>query len=101
MGTRDGQRQGDFRELNAQEARPIAGTEGAFCTPFFSPDGQWIGFLADGKLKKASLNGSAVVALADMPGISGASWEIEDAIILSPGPGTRGLQRVSSAGGAP
>ena len=101
LGTRDGQRQLYFRELNAQEARPIAGTEGAFCTPFFSPDGQWIGFLADGKLKKASVNGGAVVVLADMPGISGASWEIEEAIILSPGPGTRGLQRVPTAGGAP
>jgi len=101
LGMGDGQRQLYLRELDSQQARPIAGTEGAFCTPFFSPDGQWIGFLADGKLKKASLNGSAVVALADMPGISGASWEIEEAIILSPGPGTRGLQRVPAAGGAP
>ena len=47
-----------LRPMDTQEARPISGTEGA-SEPFFSPDGQWIGFFADGKLKKISVNGGA------------------------------------------
>ena len=43
---------------------PAAGTEGA-ANPFFSLDGRWIGFFADSKLKKVSLDGGAPVALAD------------------------------------
>ena len=45
-----------LRPMDSQEARPISGTDGA-SDPFFSPDGQWIGFFADGKLKKISVNG--------------------------------------------
>ena len=47
-----------LRPMDTQEARPISGTEGA-SEPFFSPDGQWIGFFANGKLKKISVNGGA------------------------------------------
>ena len=39
------------RKLDQLQAAPLAGTEGA-ASPFFSPDGQWIAFFADGKLKK-------------------------------------------------
>src|SRR4051812_17741212 len=40
-----------LRPLDALKAEPLAGTEGA-ASPFFSPDGRWIGFIANGKLKK-------------------------------------------------
>src|ERR1700757_3278537 len=43
---------------------PIAGTEGGMC-PFFSPNGEWLGFFADGKLKKVSLSGGSSVVVAD------------------------------------
>ena len=44
------------RSMDQLEVSPIPGTEGAE-GPFFSPDGQWVGFFADGKLKKVSLSG--------------------------------------------
>ncbi|HEX9491906.1 MAG TPA: protein kinase, partial [Thermoanaerobaculia bacterium] len=46
------------RSSSEGESRPIAGTEGAD-TPFFSPDGKWLAFFADRKLKKVPLNGGA------------------------------------------
>jgi serine/threonine-protein kinase len=52
---------------------PIAGTDGAM-HPFFSPDGQWVGFFADGKLKKVSLDGGAPVAIADARTPRGEAW---------------------------
>ena len=51
------------RAMDGLEARPIPGTEGAIY-PFFSPDGQWIGFSAGGTLKKIALNGGVPVTLA-------------------------------------
>jgi eukaryotic-like serine/threonine-protein kinase len=42
--------------------------------PFFSPDGKWIGFFADGKLRKIPAQGGAVVDLANAPDGRGASW---------------------------
>jgi serine/threonine-protein kinase len=44
------------------EPRPVAGTEGGV-GPFFSPDGEWLGFFAEGELKKVSLRGGATVTL--------------------------------------
>src|SRR5262249_21456956 len=47
-----------LRKLDQTEVRPLNGTDEA-ASPFFSPDGQWIGFFADGKLKKVSVLGGA------------------------------------------
>ena len=43
-------------DLDSLESRPLAGTEGALA-PFFSPDSRWIGFFAEGKLKKIPVSG--------------------------------------------
>ena len=51
----------------------LSGTENGR-DPFFSPDGQWIGFFADGKMKKISVQGGAPVVLCDAPDARGASW---------------------------
>jgi dipeptidyl aminopeptidase/acylaminoacyl peptidase len=51
------------RRLDQLAATSLAGTEGA-AGPFFSPDGQWLGFFADGKLKKIAVTGGAPVTLA-------------------------------------
>jgi Tol biopolymer transport system component/tRNA A-37 threonylcarbamoyl transferase component Bud32 len=77
----------------------LSGTEDGF-DPFFSPDGQWIGFFAGGKLKKTSVNGSAPVTLcgADVP--RGASWG-EDGTIVAALTNTDGLFRVPASGGEP
>ena len=90
-----------LRPLDSQEAKPIARTEGAV-SPFFSPDGQWIGFFAGGKLKKVSVNGGAPVTLANAPVPGGASWSSQGILVLQ---GTtvagQGLQQVSQEGGTP
>jgi len=91
-----GVRQLYLRPLDSLEAKPLAGTEGAN-TPFFSPDGQSLGFFADGKLKKISINGGAVMTLADAPRPYGASWGSQGTIIFMPTPGP--LQQVPDAGG--
>src|SRR5262245_55850495 len=66
VGERDGQRQLYVRSRDRIAARPVAGTAGAYC-PFFSPDGQWLGFFADGKLKKIPVAGGSAIVLADAP----------------------------------
>lgn len=87
------------RSLNQLEPKPLGGTEGAAC-PFFSPDGQWIGFFAGWKLKKISLKGGPPMTISDgAPSPFGASWGANDSIIFSSGP--RGLLQVSASGGAP
>jgi Tol biopolymer transport system component len=62
-----------LRSMDSQTAAPIAGTQGAV-TPSFSPDGQWLIFFADGKLKKISVNGGSALTLGDSVLPAGASW---------------------------
>jgi len=80
---------------------PIAGTDNAWW-PFFSPDGEWLGFFADGRLKKISIQGGAPVTLCDVHGNpSGASWGDDGAIVAAFNEGSTGLVRVPSGGGTP
>jgi Tol biopolymer transport system component len=79
--------------------RALPGTEGARF-PFFSPDGQWVGFFADGKLKKTPLAGGTPVTLAEAPEGSGASWSTEGEIVFAPA-NASSLAVVSDAGGTP
>jgi serine/threonine-protein kinase len=85
------------RLLDQPNATLLAGTNGA-SAPFFSPDGESIGFFAEGKLKKISVQGGAVVSLCDArpPGVSG-SWA-EDGYIIFTAAST-GLLRVPDVGG--
>jgi eukaryotic-like serine/threonine-protein kinase len=66
--------------------------------PFFSPDGQWIGFFGDGKLQKVSVRGGAAIALADVGGSRGGGWG-EDGTIIFAKQFTSPLYRVPAAGG--
>jgi Tol biopolymer transport system component len=86
------------RELDSFEARPLPGTEGA-TNPFFSPDGRWVGFFADRKLKKVALDGGAPVALADADEARGGVWADDDTILFTPD-NFAGLHRVAAGGGA-
>jgi Tol biopolymer transport system component len=83
------------------DSKAISGTEGA-TSPFFSPDGQWIGFFALGKLKKVSVAGGAVEILCDAPSRDGfgGSWGPDNSIYFAPGGGA-GLWKVSASGGIP
>jgi serine/threonine-protein kinase len=87
-----------LRAMDQMEATPMSGTEGG-ANPFFSPDGQWVGFWADGQLRKVSVSGGAPVTLCEAASPSGASWGADDMIVFG-GPG-KGVHQVSSDGGTP
>ena len=99
-GNHNGSTQLYVRAIDRFEATPIAGTEGAE-SPFFSPDGQSVGFFAQGKLKKVSLSGGATLTVCSAPSSRGASWGPDDTIVFTPASGPSGLYRVSAAGGTP
>ncbi len=88
-----------LRSMDSLEVRPIAGTEGA-TAPFFSPDGQWLGFFASGNLKKVSVSGGAAVILGGASFPRGASWGSQGMIAFAPTNASPLLQ-VSDAGGIP
>jgi serine/threonine-protein kinase len=87
------------RRLDQPNATELPGTQGA-SRPFFSPDGQWVGFPTLGKLNKISVEGGAVVPLGDVnfANFGGASWGEDGSIVLSELLG-KGLLRIPAAGG--
>jgi serine/threonine-protein kinase len=90
------------RTLNDVAARPLAGTEEADW-PFFSPDGNWVGFASRGALRKVKLDGGSPVAIASIPAserVHSAHWSVGDTIIYSVYR-TGALYRVPAAGGTP
>ena len=87
------------RSLDQLQATALSDTDRAL-DPFFSPDGQWIGFFADGKLKKIPAQGGAAVTLCDAPSDRGGSWGDDGTIVFTPG-NRAPLSKVSSAGGSP
>ena len=99
VAIRNGFRQIYLRPLDSLEARPLLGTEGAG-TPFFSPDGHWLGFTTVSKLAKISVTGGAAVTLAPVAAPRGAAWNINGTIAFSTNGGSA-LQKISDAGGAP
>ena len=86
------------RPLDAFTATAIPGTEGA-TNPFFSPDGRWVAFFADERLKKVSMDGGAPVVLAEVLNVRGEAWGPDDRIYVTRTNGT-GVSRVPSSGGA-
>ena len=94
----DGKQMLAIRPLDKPKGSLLAGTENGF-DPFFSPDGQWLGFFADRKLKKIALSGGAPVVLCDVADPRGATWG-EDGTIVAALTNTTGLSRLSASGGA-
>ena len=89
-----------IQDLSVFEARPLPGTEGGN-TPFFSPDGEWLGFFTSSQLKKVSLRGGEPLVLCSSSPVSrGASWGDDDRIVFAPAM-AGGLMRIPSAGGIP
>ena len=70
------------RRLDQPKATPLTKTEGAYA-PFFSPDGQWVGFFAQGKLKKIRIDGGEPISLCDAPAGRGGSWSEDGNIIAA------------------
>ncbi len=85
------------RALDSLAGQALAGTEGA-SFPFWSPDSRFIGFFADGKLRKIDATGGPPQTLCEAPLGRGGAWSRDGVIIFAPdvsGP----LHRVSAAGG--
>ena len=88
-----------LRPLASTSGRLLTGTEGA-SFPFWSPDGQSIGFFADQKLKRLDVNSQAIQILADAPVARGGAWQANDTILFAPN-ATGPLSRVPATGGQP
>jgi serine/threonine-protein kinase len=97
-GEREGRVQLYLRHLDQLDATAIAGTDGA-SDPFFSPDGQSLGFYAAGALKTVPLNGGAVVEICKTPLVYGASWGPTGQIVFARQ--REALLQVPAAGGTP
>jgi len=99
VGVEEGIRRLYVRDLKSPGVTALPGSEGAE-GPFFSPDGQSIGFFADWKLKRTSMTGGGLPRTICMSNdFRGASWGADDIIVFAPsqsGP----LFRVSANGGA-
>jgi serine/threonine-protein kinase len=86
-----------LRDMDDTQARALPGTEGAI-SPFFSPDGEWIGFYDFNKreLKKIAITGGTPTTLCEPRSFIGAFWDSDDTIIFDTELG--GLWRSSGSG---
>ena len=88
-----------LRSMGELDARLIPGTEEELTSPFFSPDGQWVGYWATtGQLKKMAVSGGAPIILCEAVNPFGVSWETDDTILFGQ---PAGIMRVSANGGTP
>ena len=72
-----------IRPLDRAEIRVLSGTDDTVL-PFWSPDGRWIAFFSQGKLRKMGLDGSSSLVLADAPDGRGGSWSSDGTIVFVP-----------------
>ena len=109
VGAQDAQARLYRRRLDRLDAEPIPGTEGAD-SPFFSPDGRWIGFWqaapgigagGPGEIKKIPLAGGSAVTLCRAPLPGGVSWGSHGKIVFGHHAGGEGLWQVAEDGGTP
>ena len=89
-----------MRALDRFDAQPIPGTDGAH-TPFFSPDGAWLGFVRGPSLMKMPATGGPAVKIADAFVGGGATWGRDGRVIFAGALGSDGLWSVPAAGGTP
>jgi serine/threonine-protein kinase len=92
-----------LRDIDRFDSTVVPGTDGA-SGPFFSPDSQWVGFVANGKLRKVMVAGGPPQTIAEtsqtVNSFAVGSWESDDSIFFTPTVGA-GIWRISAAGGAP
>ncbi len=87
-----------YANLDETTALPIPGTDERPRNPFFSPDGEWIGYWASDQLKKIAVGGGVPVPLADVGVPRDAVWGEDDTIVFGL---EEGVMRVSANGGTP
>ena len=85
------------QSLGELAAKKLDGTDGA-AFPFWSGDGKWIGFFADGQLKKVPSSGGPVTILAEAPNPRGGAWNQDNVIIFEPDYRDT-LWKISASGG--
>jgi serine/threonine-protein kinase len=88
------------KQLNEWQAAAIAGTDGSPTTPFFSPDGQTLGYWDAGarELRRIALTGGTSVSFAPASSVYGASWNLDGRILYAQ---EDGIWEVSADGGTP
>jgi serine/threonine-protein kinase len=96
---RQGRTQLFMRPLDRFDAVAMPGTEGG-SAPFFSPDGRWVGFYANGALHRVSVDGGAALMIGEAPAVWSSTWGSDDSIVFATST-SPGLWRVPAAGGAP
>ena len=99
VGSSEARMQIWLRRLDEEEARPVAGTEGAE-NPFWSPDGRSLAFFAQSRLKRIELESGAVQIVCDAELGRGGAWG-QEGVILFAGIAPGALSRVAASGGAP
>ncbi|MEP6990216.1 MAG: protein kinase [bacterium] len=95
VGDDSGKSQLFVRPLADTIAQALPGTDGA-STPFISPDGAWIAFFADDRLRKVPRSGGAPIDVANTPSERGATWGTDGYLLYALGDST--LHRVRSDG---
>ena len=88
-----------WQNLQSAIATPIEDTNNA-SAPFWAPDGERLGFFADGKLKTIDLRTRGAVIVTNAPAPRGGAWGAGNVIVFAPSGGD-GLYRVSALGGTP
>ncbi len=96
--TKDATKRIWVRALSESAAKPLQGSEGG-TYPFWSPDEKWVGFFADGKLKKAAVNGGPVISLAEAPRARGGNWNEAGTILFAPATQSA-IFKIPATGGA-
>jgi serine/threonine-protein kinase len=100
IGRRGGENHLVVRRLDEFEGSSLGSFGGAVRSPFFSPDGEWVGFVDGNTLKRVAVDGSATVTICVLPGfLSGATWGSDNTLVL--GTLIHGLFRVPASGGEP
>jgi Tol biopolymer transport system component len=88
-----------LRPIGSLAAQQLAGTDNAWF-PFWSPDSRYLGFFADGKLKKVAVADGSCEVICDAPDSRGGTWSKDGVIVFAP-VAAGGLMRVSADGGEP
>jgi len=85
------------RSLDQLSAQSLPGTKGAYF-PFWSPDSRFLGFFAEGKLKKIEVAGGPTITLCNAPLARGGAWNRDGVIVFAPD-SAGALQQISASGG--
>lgn len=99
VGASEGKIRVWIRPLNSTDASPLSGTENA-AAPFWSPDSRFLGFFADGELRKVEASGGPVQPICPVDALNPqGTWGSDGVILYQTAVG--GLMRVSATGGTP